>query len=80
MGVIQYFLMQKLNPWKDLKNIVFFLKDTDKRLDGKFRKRVSKIVGDSYRQPNENLLEGHLTADHVHMCLTKHLPNKVFPV
>ena len=40
-----------------------------KLLYGKIRKRVGEVIRDLCRQRGVELLEGHLMADHVHMCL-----------
>ena len=40
-----------------------------KVLYGKIRKRVGEVIRDLCRQRGVELLEGHLMADHVHMCL-----------
>jgi putative transposase len=49
--------------------VVIVPKYRQKRLYGKFRRRVGEIIKDLCRQQTVDLLEGHLMADHVHMCL-----------
>jgi len=47
----------------------FVPKYRQKRLYGKFRRKVGDIFKDLCRQKDIELLEGHLMSDHVHMCL-----------
>ena len=49
--------------------MVFVPKYRQKKLYGKFRRRVGEIFRDLCRQRSIDLLEGHLMSDHVHMCL-----------
>jgi putative transposase len=49
--------------------VVFVPKYRQKRLYGKFRRKVGDIFKDLCRQKDIELLEGHLMSDHVHMCL-----------
>ena len=55
--------------WDCKYHVVIVPKYRQKRLYGKFRRRVGEIIKDLCRQRTVNLLEGHLMADHVHMCL-----------
>ena len=41
-----------------------------KKLYGKFRQGVGRIINELCRQRGIEMLEGHLLADHVHMCLS----------
>ena len=49
--------------------VVFVPKYRQKKLYGKFRRKVGSIFRDLCRQKGVELLEGHLMPDHVHMCL-----------
>ncbi len=55
--------------WDCKYHVVIVPKYRQKRLYGKFRRRVGEIIKDLCRQRTVDLLEGHLMADHVHMCL-----------
>ena len=55
--------------WDCKYHIVFVPKYRQKRLYGKFRRKVGEIFRDLCRQRGVELLEGHLMPDHVHMCL-----------
>ncbi len=55
--------------WDCKYHVVIVPKYRQKRLYGKFRRRVGAIIKALCRQRNVDLLEGHLMADHVHMCL-----------
>jgi putative transposase len=46
--------------------VVIVPKYRQKRLYGKFRRRVGEIINDLCRQRTVDLLEGHLMGDHVH--------------
>ena len=56
--------------WDCKYHIVFVPKYRKKKLYGKFRRRVGEIIRDLCRQRGVELLEGHLMADHIHMCLS----------
>ena len=55
--------------WDCKYHVVFVPKYRQKRLCGKFRRKVGDIFKDLCRQKDIELLEGHLMSDHVHMCL-----------
>jgi len=55
--------------WDCKYHVVIVPKYRKKKLYGKVRKRVGEIIQDLCRQRGVELLEGHLMADHVHMCL-----------
>jgi len=56
--------------WECKYHVVFVPKYRKKKLYGKFRRRVGDILRDLCRQKGVELIEGHLMADHVHMCLS----------
>ena len=56
--------------WDCKYHIVFVPKYRQKKLYGKFRRRVGEIIRDLCRQRGVELLEGYLMADHIHMCLS----------
>jgi len=56
--------------WDCKYHVVIVPKYRKKKLFGKFRDRVGRILRDLCRQRGIELLEGHLMADHVHMCLS----------
>ena len=56
--------------WDCKFHVVIVPKYRQKRLYGKFREGVGKILGELCRQKAVDLVEGHLMADHVHMCLS----------
>jgi len=55
--------------WDCKYHVVFVPKYRQKKLYGKFRRKVGDIFRELCRQRNIELLEGHLMPDHVHMCL-----------
>jgi putative transposase len=55
--------------WDCKFHIVIVPKYRKKALYGKFRKGVGEVLRDLCRQRGLEVLEGHLMADHVHMCL-----------
>ena len=55
--------------WDCKYHVVFVPKYRQKRLYGKFRRRVGDIIRDLCRQRGVELLEGHLMPGHVHMYL-----------
>ena len=55
--------------WDCKYHVVFVPKYRKKRLYGKFRRQVGDILRELCRQKGVELIEGHLMADHVHMCL-----------
>jgi putative transposase len=55
--------------WDCKYHVVIVPKHRKKKLYGNIRKRVGEIIRDLCRQRGLELLEGHLMADHVHMCL-----------
>ena len=66
-----------MKDWKSLSHVrwdckyhvVIVPKYRKKVLYGRIRKRVGEVIRDLCRQRGVELLEGHLMADHVHMCL-----------
>jgi putative transposase len=56
--------------WDCKYHVVIVPKYRKKRLYGKFRKGVGNILRELCRQKGIEMLEGHLMADHVHMCLS----------
>jgi putative transposase len=55
--------------WDCKYHVVFVPKYRQKKLYGKFRKKVGEIFRHLCRQRGVELMEGHLKPDHVHMCL-----------
>ena len=55
--------------WDCKYHVVIVPKYRQKKLYGKFRSRVGDILHELSRQKGVEILEGHLMADHVHMCL-----------
>ena len=55
--------------WDCKYHVVIVPKYRKKRLYGKFRKDVGNIIRGLCEQKGVELLEGHLMADHIHMCL-----------
>lgn len=55
--------------WECKYHVVFIPKYRKKVLYGRFRRAVGAILRDLCRQRRVVLIEGHLCADHVHMCL-----------
>ena len=56
--------------WACKYHVVFVPKYRKKKLYGKFRRRVGHIIKELCQQKGIEMLEGHLVADHVHMCLS----------
>ena len=54
--------------WDCKYHVVFVPKYRKKALFGKLRRHVGELLRDLCRQRGVELLEGHLMADHVHMC------------
>ena len=61
--------------WECKYHVVFIPKYRKKVLYGKFKENVGMILRDLCRQRRVVLIEGHLCADHVHMCLQ--IPPKI---
>ena len=55
--------------WDCKYHVVIVPKYRKKKLYGKIRRQVGEVIRDLCRQRGVELLEGHLMADHVHMCL-----------
>ncbi len=55
--------------WDCKYHIVIAPKYRKKVLYGKLKRDLGEIIRDLCRQKGVDLLEGHLMADHVHMCL-----------
>ena len=55
--------------WDCKYHVVFVPKYRQKKLYGKFRRKVGEIFRHLCRQRGVELMEGHLKPDHVHMCL-----------
>ncbi|MBT9448424.1 MAG: IS200/IS605 family transposase [Desulfobacterales bacterium] len=66
-----------MHDWKSLSHVrwdckyhvVIVPKYRQKKFYGKFRRKVGEILHELSRQKRVEILEGHLMADHVHMCL-----------
>jgi putative transposase len=56
--------------WECKYHVVIIPKYRQKVLYGKLRRHVGAILRELCRQKDVELLEGHLMADHVHMCLS----------
>ena len=56
--------------WDCKYHVVFVPKYRRKKLYGKFRHHVGKIMRELCRQKGIELLEGNLRPDHIHMCLS----------
>ena len=56
--------------WECKYHVVFIPKYRRKVLYGKLRQRIGAILRELCRQKGIELLEGHLMADHVHMCVS----------
>lgn len=55
--------------WDCKYHVVFIPKYRHKVLYGKVRRKVRKILHELARQRGVEILDGHLMADHVHMCV-----------
>jgi len=55
--------------WDCKYHVVFIPKYRHKVLYGNIRRKVGAILRELARQRDVEILEGHLMADHVHMCL-----------
>lgn len=55
--------------WDCKYHVVIVPKYRQKKFYGKFRRRVGDILHELSRQKGVEIIEGHLMADHVHMCL-----------
>jgi putative transposase len=56
--------------WDCKYHIVFIPKRRRKVLYGKLRSELGKIFHELARQKESQIVEGHLKADHVHMCIS----------
>ena len=56
--------------WECKYHVVFIPKYRRKVLYGKLRRQIGAILRELCRQKGVELLEGHLMADHVHMCVS----------
>ena len=56
--------------WECKYHVVIVPKFRKKKLYGKFRERVGRIIKDLCRQRGIEFIEGHLMPDHIHMCLS----------
>ncbi len=56
--------------WDCKYHVVFVPKYRKKSLYGKFRRRVGQILKELCQQKGIEMLEGHIVADHVRMCLS----------
>jgi len=56
--------------WDCKYHVVFVPKYRKKRLYGKFRRHVGRILKRLCEQKSIETIEGHLMPDHVHMCLS----------
>ena len=55
--------------WECKYHVVFIPKYRRKAIYGELRKMLGEIFHDLARQKECRIIEGHLLADHVHMCL-----------
>ena len=58
------------SKWDCKYHIVFIPKRRRKAVFGNIRKHLGKIFHDLARQKECQIIEGHLMADHVHMCIS----------
>ncbi len=56
--------------WECRYHVVFVPKYRKKQMYGQVRQQVGRIIRDLCRQRGVDVLEGHLSPDHVHMCLS----------
>ena len=56
--------------WDCKYHIVIIPKYRKRKLYGRFRKKVGEVLRDLCRQRGIEVLEEHLLADHIHMCLS----------
>ena len=56
--------------WDCKYHIVIIPKFRQRKLYGKFRRKVGQVVRELCRQRQIEMLEGHLMPDHIHMCLS----------
>ena len=56
--------------WECKYHVVIVPKFRKKKLYGRFRERVGRIIKDLCRQRGIEFIEGHLMPDHIHMCLS----------
>ena len=56
--------------WECKYHVVIVPKYRRKVLYGKLRRKIGEILRELCRQKGVMLMEGHLMADHVHMCLS----------
>jgi putative transposase len=63
---------QSISPtkWDCKYHIVFIPKRRKRVLYGKLRRELGKIFHELARQKESQIVEGHLRADHVHMCIS----------
>ena len=68
---------QSLNhtKWDCKYHVVFIPKRRRKQIYGAIRKYLGEIFHELARQKESKIIEGHLCADHVHMCVS--IPPKV---
>ena len=64
--------LQSLNHtrWHCKYHIVFIPKRRKKRLYGSLRRHLGEILRELAKQKESEVVEGHLLADHVHMCVS----------
>lgn len=56
--------------WDCKYHVVFIPKRRKKRIFGALRRHLGEILHDLARQKESMIVEGHLLADHVHMCIS----------
>jgi putative transposase len=56
--------------WDCKYHVVFMPKYRKKKLYGKFRRHVGRIIRRLCQQKRIEVIEGHLMPDHVHMCVS----------
>jgi len=56
--------------WDCKYHVVFIPKRRKEQIYGPIRKHLGEIFHDLAKQKESNIVEGHLQADHVHMCIS----------
>ena len=63
--------------WDCKYHVVFIPKYRRKRIFGTLRQHLGEIFRELAKQKESRIVEGHLMADHVHMCIS--IPPKLDP-
>jgi len=68
--------------WDCKYHVVFIPKWRKEQIYGPIRKHLGEIFHDLAKQKESNIVEGHLQADHVHMCISipPKLAVKILPI